>query len=79
MAYIDLNPARAAMAETPETSDNTSVQLRIKHWRDESKKYRTTTEQNEDLNDQDLQPKSFYSACPDTLGYLWTDFSQTCL
>ncbi|MEH6575474.1 MAG: transposase [Amphritea sp.] len=29
MAYVDLNPVRAAIAETPETSDYTSVQSRI--------------------------------------------------
>lgn len=31
MAYVDLNPVRAAMARTPETSDYTSIQERITH------------------------------------------------
>lgn len=30
LAYVDLNPIRAGMAETPETSDHTSIQERIK-------------------------------------------------
>lgn len=29
MAYVDLNPIRAGMAETPEGSDHTSVQERL--------------------------------------------------
>jgi len=29
MAYVDLNPVRAGMAKTPETSDHTSIQKRV--------------------------------------------------
>jgi hypothetical protein len=31
MAYVDLNPVRAKMAETPEASDHTSIRERLTH------------------------------------------------
>jgi REP element-mobilizing transposase RayT len=32
MAYVDLNPIRAGLAETPEVSDYTAIQQRIREW-----------------------------------------------
>jgi REP element-mobilizing transposase RayT len=46
MAYVDLNPIRAAMAKTPEQSDYTSIQERILHPNDSS--LRPFAEQDED-------------------------------
>jgi REP element-mobilizing transposase RayT len=32
MSYVDLNPVRAGIAETPEASDHTAIQARIRAW-----------------------------------------------
>ena len=37
MAYVDLNPVRATMAQAPEQSDHTSITRRVAHLKDESK------------------------------------------
>ena len=36
LAYIDLNPVRAGIADTPEQSEHTSIQHRVKYWQQNS-------------------------------------------
>ena len=36
MAYVDLNPVRAAIANTPENSEHTSIRKRVQHWKEKA-------------------------------------------
>lgn len=51
MAYVDLNPIRAGIADTPETSDFTAVQQRIEAWKQRGARssHRTEPRKSADL------------------------------
>jgi REP element-mobilizing transposase RayT len=53
MAYVDLNPVRAGIAETPEASDHTSIQERVAGVPDEVQS-RIQAREGADVSEQDL-------------------------
>ena len=58
MAYVDLNPVRAAMATTPEDSDHTSVQTRVQHWQKQANNPMFTDSQPPDT--ENYQPENLH-------------------
>jgi REP element-mobilizing transposase RayT len=74
MAYVDLNPVRSKMADTPEKSDHTSIQQRIKN---------TLSLNNQDPNNLDQRPEALLPFAgnsrqhiPEGLPFKYTDYLE---
>ncbi|MDF1527544.1 MAG: transposase [Sedimenticola sp.] len=64
MAYVDLNPVRAGMAGTPESSDYTSIQRRIRFAQDLDCSDKTNSANNKATQPKELQPFVGYPRKP---------------
>jgi len=58
IAYVDLNPVRAAIASTPEQSDHTSIQTRVQHWQEQASNQKPTDNHTSVTND--YQPENLH-------------------
>jgi putative transposase len=58
MVYVDLNPIRAGLAETPEESDFTSIQQRIRAWRKETMPETSVPSHSASVETQTIGPEN---------------------
>ena len=85
LAYIDLNPVRAGIADIPEQSDHTSIQHRVKYWQQKSERKQNHNTQTDtvDGKDQLFQPDNLHpfighprQPMPKGIGFNLIDYLQ---
>jgi len=81
MSYVDLNPIRAAITDSLEKSDFTSIQQRIKQWEDAQPSGKKNKSVTRDISMNDKVPlASLINSSHDThvhsLGYLERDYFE---